>query len=141
MPEEDIKSVIDKWLFEVPKVACYTERMKVYAPTCDGKCEKEVDHLIEKINKLFYGSTVYDKCTGCWLDEEKGEVECEPIKVIEVAHNCSAKEDLRQMMDALVDYAINTGQKSLSIQNGRFYVAKSQALISKYEELTKEVPG
>lgn len=141
MPEEDIKSIIDDWLSKVPQVACFTERMKIYTPTCNGTCKKEVDQLIERINRIFYGSTVYDQCTGCWLDEKKGEVECEPVKVIEVAHNCSSKEDLKQMMDAITDYAISTGQKSISIQNGRFYIAESKKLMGKYEELTKEVPA
>ncbi len=35
---EDIKETIDKWLFSVPKVSCYRERLKIFAPTCDDKC-------------------------------------------------------------------------------------------------------
>lgn len=139
--DKDIESLIGEWLAKVPNVMCYTERMKIYAPTCYGECEPEVQKLVERVNELFGGSTTYDQCTGCWFDEEIKKVECEPIKVIEVAHNCSKKEDLKQLMDAIVDYATKTDQKTLSIQNGKFYIAKKPQLIEKYEALTKEVPA
>ena len=135
-----VKQIIDKWLKEVPNVSCYRERLKIYAPTCDDKCFPAVQELIEKVNVLFGGSTIYDQCTGCWFDQKNEKVLCEPVKVIEVGHNCSRKEDLVQLMDAIADYATKTNQESISIQNGRFYIAETDDLLSKYEELTAEVP-
>ena len=137
---EDIKETIDKWLFSVPKVSCYRERLKIFAPTCDDKCLPAVQELINKVNTLFGGSTIYDQCTGCWFDEEKEAVLCEPVKVIEVGHNCSTKEDLTKLMAAITDYAVKTDQHSMSIQNGRFYITKRPELVKKYEELVKELP-
>lgn len=135
-----VKQIIDKWLKDVPNVSCYRERLKIYTPTCDDKCLPAVQELIKKVNELFGGSTIYDNCTGCWFDEKNEKVLCEPVKVIEVGHNCSRKEDLAQLMDAIADYAAKTNQDSMSIQNGRFYIAETDDLLKKYEKLTAEVP-
>jgi len=138
-PEEDIYSVVEDFLASVPGRMCFTERMKVYAPTCGGKCEKDVNNLVEKLNVIFGGSTTYDNCTGCWFDEDENKVECEPAKVIELAHNCGDQETLRQMMDAILEYATKSKQKSMSVMNGYFYIAKSKELLSKYEEAARGV--
>ena len=135
-----VKQIIDKWLKDVPNVSCYRERLKIYAPTCGDKCLPDIQELIEKVNELFGGSTIYEQCTGCWFDEKNDKVLCEPVKVIEVGHNCSRKEDLVQLMDAIADYASKTKQDSMSIQNGRFYIAETEDLLDKYEKLTAEVP-
>ena len=135
-----IEKIIDKWLTTVPNVSCYRERLKIFAPTCDDKCLPAVQKLIETVNELFGGSTIYDQATGCWFDEKNDKVLCEPVKVIEVGHNCSRKEDLVQLMDAIATYATKTEQDSLSIQNGRFYIAETDDLLNKYEKLTAEVP-
>lgn len=134
MPDKDVKSIVEEWLASVPEVICFTERMKVYAPTCHGKCEDAVTTLVDKINRLFGGSTTYDSCTGCWYDAEKNKVECEPAKVIELAHSCGDQAQLRQLMDAIIDYTVAADQKALSIMNGHFYIAKKPSLIEKYEK-------
>ena len=133
---KEIKSIVEEWLSKVPEVMCFRERMKVYAPTCAGECEAEVNTLVRKLTDLFGGSTTYEVCTGCWYDEDTSKVECEPTRVIELAHSCSNREDLRQMMDAIAEYAVNADQKALSIMNGHFYIAKKPHLVEKLEKET-----
>jgi len=133
---KDINSIVEEWLASVPERQCFTERMKVYAPTCYGKCEGEVNALVEKLNRLFKGSTTYDACTGCWFDAEINKVECEPVRIIELAHNCGDKKELQQLMDAIIDYAVKADQKSMSIMNGHFYITKKPSLIERYGEET-----
>jgi len=139
MNGEHIKSVIEDWLGKVPQAICFTEKMKVYAPTCSGKCEREVDALINEMNRIFGGSTVYNEVTGCWYDSSKKETVCEPVKVIEVGHNCSTKLKLEEMMKAVTQYALDTKQDAISIHNGKFYIADREPLFTKYEELREEV--
>jgi len=133
-PASAIESIVEEWLTKVPEVMCFTERMKVYAPTCHGKCEPEVNTLVNKLTDLFGGSTTYEACTGCWYDDDTSKVECEPARVVELAHSCSSKEDLRQMMEAIAEYAVSADQKALSIMNGHFYIAKKPRLIEKLEK-------
>ena len=133
-PDKEVKSIVEKWLASVPEIMCFRERMKVYAPTCHGECEDAVTILVDKLNRLFGGSTTYDSCTGCWFDDEIDKVECEPAKVIELAHSCGSQKELRQMMDAIVEYATEADQKALSIMNGHFYIAKKPRLIEKHEK-------
>lgn len=139
MNGENIKSVIEDWLTKVPEALCFTEKMKIYAPTCRGKCEREVDILIDKMNHIFGGSTTYNKATGCWYDSSKEEIICEPTRVIEIGHNCSTKLKLEEAMKAITQYAVDSDQDAISIQNGKFYIAEREPLLTKYEELREEV--
>ncbi|MEM2188972.1 MAG: hypothetical protein QXG35_06540 [Nitrososphaerota archaeon] len=41
-------------------VTCFRERLKIYAPTCYGKCIDAVEKLISNVNRVTDGSTVYD---------------------------------------------------------------------------------
>lgn len=81
-----VKDEIEAWLASVGDVRCYPEKMKVYAPTCDGTCLPAVERLIDSINRLFEGSTVYD-ARGDYFDAAKGIMFREPVKVIEVGHH------------------------------------------------------
>ena len=139
MNGENIKNIIDEWLNKVPRAVCFTEKMKVYAPTCYGKCEKQTNTLISEMNRIFGGSTVYNEVIGCWYDSSKEETICEPVKVIEVGHNCSTKLKLEELMKAITKYAVDTKQDAISIHNGKFYIADREPLIERYEELKEEV--
>jgi len=131
---------LDRWLSDVPQVTCFTQKMKVYAPTCYGKCEEAVDDLVEELNEVLGGCTVYDKATGCWFNDEKGEVECEPVRVIEAAHSCADDKTLSKMVSAIKKYAAKADQYSVSIVNGQFFIAKTEELVRQFEQLQKTLP-
>ena len=126
--EMETKEILNRWLASVPDAICFTQKMKLYLPTCCGNCETEVLQLRDRVNEIFGGSTVYEDTQGCWFDPKDKKVLCEPIKVIEVAHNCTDKETLKQLVDAITDYAEKTKQHSVSIHNGTFYIAETERL-------------
>ena len=139
-PKKPIKNILDKWLEQVPSVACYTEKLKVYAPTCHNQCLDAVNELVGRINQLFGGSTTYEVATGCWWDKDNKEMVCEPVKVIEVGHNCQEKEELEQLAKAIIDYAEKANQEYVSIHNRHFYIAQHENLLKAYEGLKEGKP-
>lgn len=132
-----VEETLDEFLEGVSGVMCFPETVKVYAPTCDGKCEDAVQKLTENLTDAFGGSTTYNKATGCWFDEKKDRTLCEPVKVIEIGHRCSGKEDLSRLAKAIVGYARDTGQEAISIKNGNFFIADTPELQVAYEEVTR----
>ena len=55
---------VRKWLAGVKGGVCYPDNVKIYAPTCNGRCVREVNELTHTVNKLFGGSTVYPATGG-----------------------------------------------------------------------------
>lgn len=72
---DDVERILTEWLGTVPEVTCFTQRLKVCAPTCYGKCEDAVDDLQHKLKMVLGGSTTYNDVTGCF--READEAECE----------------------------------------------------------------
>lgn len=140
MPEAPVREKLDQWLATVPGVTCFTQKMKVYVPTCYGKCEKEVGELISSLNEVLGGCTVYDTVTGCWFNDEENKMECEPVRVIEAAHSCADNAKLSKIVQAVATYAEKTGQQAVSIVNGQFFIAETEQLVSQFEKLQKTLP-
>lgn len=138
--DNDIKTKLDEWMKTIPDVVCFTQKMKVYAPTCYGKCEPEVEELISSLNKVLGGCTVYDRVTGCWFDDEKEAIECEPVRVIEAAHSCADNGTLAKIVSAIKIYADKTGQQAVSVVNGQFFIAETENLIKQFEKLQASLP-
>jgi len=133
-----IEDSIEEWLRTVRGGICYTEKLKFYAPTCYGKCLDAVQKLATKINNVFGGSTIYD-AKGCWINP-RGELECEPVKVIEAAHHCTNPEAAEKIAQALVDYAGEAKQEYLAVEEGSFFVAPSEEMAKAYENLKEKMP-
>jgi len=133
-----IEDAIEEWLKTVRGGVCYTEKLKFYAPTCYGKCINAVNKLISKINETFGGSTVYN-AEGCWIDPE-GNLECEPVKVIEAAHNCTTSETAKEIAKAITDYAKEANQEYLAIEEGSFFIAPSKEIAEAYEKIRNKMP-
>jgi hypothetical protein len=137
-----VRDQIEAWLKGIRGITCFSEKMKIYAPTCYNprtkghECLPEVEKLIERVNKIFGGSTVYD-AEGSWIDEETGELVVEPVKVIEVGHECADLKDAQELADAIVEYATKAGQKSIAIHQGSFFIAETPKLQKAYEKLLK----
>lgn len=104
--------------------------MKVYAPTCYNQCVPAVNKLIADLNAIFKGSTVYD-AQGSWLDKN-GNVETEPVKVIEIAHKCTTQDKSRRFAKAIMEFGVKAQQHSLSIDNREFYIARSPQLVKAF---------
>jgi hypothetical protein len=128
-----VKDEVERWLGSITGVTCYPEKMKVYAPTCRGKCLPAVERLVKRLNELFGGSTVYD-AEGTWTSPE-GRVEREPVKVIEVAHHCTDPEAARRFAEALVDYAVEAKQEAMAVSQGSFYIAPTPELVEGLKRL------
>ena len=112
---------------------CFPEKLKIYAPTCYGKCIDAVEELNSKVLETFGGSTVYD-AEGCWISEETGETECEPVKVIEVGHHCTDRETAKKLIQAIKDYAVKAKQYSVAVSQGSFYIAETEELVKAFEK-------
>jgi len=132
-----VEDEIDKWLSGIKGVTCFTEKMKVYAPTCYGRCTDAVERLIEKINMLFGGSTVYD-AEGTWIEDTK--VYREPVKVIEVGHRCTREDEARAFAEALVEYAKAADQHAIAVHQTDFYIASTPEMIEAFKKLKEQVP-
>lgn len=126
---ESIYDNLENWLNEMVSKSgvCFPEKMKVYAPTCYGKCVSSVDKLVHRINEIFGGSTTYREVSGCWINPE-GKTECEPVSVIEVAHHCTDYDTAKKFIDAIADYSIEADQQAISISQGSFYIIPRKEL-------------
>lgn len=133
-------SMLDEWLKTVPDVMCFTEKLKLYVPTCDDACLPAARRLNDEVVRIFKGSTVYREATGCWIRPD-GKTECEPVQVIEVGHQCSNKKTLASLVKAIADYSSEAGQHSVSVHNGSFFIARSDELLNKYKEFAATLPG
>ena len=133
----EVRDEIESWLRGIKGVTCFTEKMKVYAPTCDGKCIDAVEKLISRINTIFGGSTVYD-AEGTWVEDTR--VIREPVKVIEVGHRCTRPEEARAFAEAITEYAREANQSAIAIHQNDFYIAETPEMIKAFKELKEEVP-
>jgi len=132
-----VRDEIEAWLRGIKGVTCYTEKMKVYAPTCYDKCLPAVRKLIDRINTIFGGSTVYD-AEGNWVEDMR--IVREPVKVIEVGHRCTEPETARAFAEAIVEYAEEAKQNYISIHQNDFYIAESAEMAEAFKQLKEEVP-
>ena len=122
---------LERFLEEVsrrPGGVCYPQNLKIYAPTAYGRKKDAVRRLYREVAKLFRGATVYVEETGLWLDEQRGEVEEEPIYVIEAAHNCLTGEQAGRLAEAILDYAREAEQAFIAVRQGNFYVFPTEEL-------------
>jgi len=132
-----VRDEIEAWLRGIKGVTCFTEKMKVYAPTCHDRCLPAVEKLISRINSIFGGSTVYD-AEGTWVSDTR--VEREPVKVIEVGHRCAEPDTARAFAEAIAEYAEEADQQAIAIHQTDFYIAERPELIEAFKELKEEVP-
>jgi cystathionine beta-lyase family protein involved in aluminum resistance len=133
-----VRDEIEAWLKTIKGVTCFTEKMKVYAPTCYGKCLDAVEELIAKINEIFTGSTVYD-AEGTWVTPE-GRVEREPVKVIEVGHRCTDPDSARRFAEAIITYAQKADQRTIAIYQNDFYIAQRPEMVEAFKKLKEKLP-
>ena len=122
---------VRKWLAGIGGGVCYPDNVKIYAPTCKGKCLREVNELTDTVSRLFGGSTVYP-AAGAWIDESTGKMDTEPVRVIEAAHNCTDPAVARELGKAIVKYATRTRQKWLAVRAGKFYMGPQQEFIRRF---------
>lgn len=136
----NIHDELEKWLREMigTEGTCFSEKMKVYAPTCYGRCIDAVERLIHKINEIFGGSTTYKEAEGCWINPE-GKTECEPVMVIEVGHHCTDYPTARKFVEAIRDYAVEADQQAISISQGSFYIIPRTELELAMEKVREEI--
>jgi len=128
---------IGEWLNRIKGRVCYPDAMKVFAPTCYGKCEVAVEELITSMNKIFGGSTIYT-AEGSWSSDST--LETEPVKVIEVGHNCTDPKKASEFARAIRKYAKKAEQKAMAIHQGSFYMASTPALLKTYIKSQKRTP-
>lgn len=133
---------LDRYLDTIPERLCFSQTLKIFAPTCYGECTAAVDRLETDLAKHFGGVTAYDQVRGCWLDPQ-GDLECEPVRVIELGHGCTNREDIMKMSGAIVRYGQEARQHSLGIRSGHFYIAKSSEMLQRHllESMKEEMPG
>jgi len=136
-----VKRVLEEFLGRIKGTTCYRDKITIYAPTCRGKCVDVVNELEKDINRIFGGSTSWEG-RGCWYNPEIQDVECEPVRVIEAAHNCITEKQARQLAQALMDYARDAQQYALAVsENGAFYIAETKKMMKRLLEmlLQKEI--
>ncbi|MEM2187760.1 MAG: hypothetical protein QW692_00155 [Nitrososphaerota archaeon] len=124
-----VRDALEEWMESIPGVVCYTEVVKFYLPTCDGKCVDAVKRFVSKVNRVFGGSTNYE-AMGCWVDD-KGETLCEPVIVVESGHHCTSRDQADIIAKALAEYAEEAKQQYLAVSQGKFYIFPSKPLIKR----------
>jgi len=134
-----VKDALEEWLKNIKGVTCFTEVLRIYAPTCYGECIDAVERLLDRLNKIFGGSTVYKDCQGCWFNEEENRMECEPVWVIEIGHRCLTPEEAKEVAKAIVDYAREANQYSVAIAGSNFYIAESSRMLKAYKKLKENI--
>jgi hypothetical protein len=141
LPNE-VKSELDKWLSTIHGTTCFNQVMRIYAPNCYGKCRGAVKTLARDLAEHFGGATIYKHGEGCWVDDN-GKLECEPISIIEIGHECASPRDLRVVSRAITAYSQRANQKAISVKNGSFYIAKSPELLDRFlkESWKEDLPG
>jgi hypothetical protein len=133
-----VEDKIEEWLRTIKGVTCFTEKLKIYAPTCEGKCLDAVEELISKVNELFGGSTVYD-AEGYYIGAEGKEYR-EPVKVIEVGHRCTDETTAKKFAEAIVTYATKAKQEAIAIHQNDFYIAPTTEMLKAYEQIKLKLP-
>lgn len=121
---------VHKWLKGMRPEArtCFKHKMKIYAPTCYGKCQGDVHQLIKEINRIFNGATVYN-AEGNWYNPQLKDIETEPIKVIEIGHDCLKGQQAKDLVKAMTKYAVASKQQAMSIVDGDFYIAETPEML------------
>ena len=133
-----VEDELRRWLQTVRGVTCYRDKLKIYAPTCYGRCLREVEELIAEVNKIVGGSTVYD-AEGSWVTPE-GRVETEPVKVIEAAHHCLSRDEAVKLARAITEYARKANQSAIAVEAGSFYIAETPRLLEAYRRISERLP-
>jgi len=110
---------------------CLPEMLTIYAPTCYGECIDAVLELREKIDRITGGSTTY-QAEGCFI--MNGEDVCEPVMVIETAHQCFGKDEANEVGKAITEYGKKANQEYIAVKQGKFYIVKT-------EEMAKQIEG
>ena len=134
-----VKDALEEWLKGIRGVVCYTEMLKIYAPTCYGKCINAVEKLLDRLNKVFGGSTVYKECQGCWFNEEENRMECEPVWVIEIGHRCLSEREAREVVEAILEYAKEANQQYIAVRGNNFYIASREDMLKAYERMKEKL--
>jgi hypothetical protein len=132
-----VRDAIEEWLKGIKGVTCFTEKMKVYAPTCYGKCIDAVNELIYELNKMFGGSTVYD-AEGYYV--MNGREVKEPVKVIEIGHRCTDSETARKFGEAVAKYATRAEQSAIAIHQNDFYIAETPEMLESLKAIKTKLP-
>jgi len=135
----EVRDELNRFLRSISGVTCFTENLKIYAPTCYGKCVDKVERLRDRVNQVAGGSTVYD-AEGSWYNEDEGRVETEPVKVIEVAHNCFSEDEAEKIAGAIADYAREAGQSAMAVHGSSFYIAETPELLEAYDKFKDRKP-
>ncbi|MEM1797572.1 MAG: DUF3574 domain-containing protein, partial [Zestosphaera sp.] len=123
---EEIERTLEKFLESVGDVTCFRERLKIYAPTCHGRCLREVEKLISEVTSVAGGCTVYN-AEGIWIDET-GHIQREPVRVIEAGHHCLTRQELERIARAIAEYARDANQQAIAIYGSNFYIAPTPEL-------------
>lgn len=133
-----VKDRLEEFLRSIRGVTCFRERLKIYAPTCYGRCTDAVERLAKRVSEVIGGCTVYD-AEGLWVSEG-GRLEREPVKVIEAAHHCLSREEAERVVSAVAEYAREAKQEALAIYGANFYIAPTPELLKAYERMVERKP-
>lgn len=139
MAINNVEDELDRFLEGIKGVTCLTDMLRIYAPTCHGKCLLEVDRLIDSVNRVTGGSTVYD-AEGSWFNEELGKVETEPVRMIEAGHRCFSEEDAGKIAEAISEYTRDAKQHSMAVYGSNLYIAETPDLLKAYEKFKEKKP-
>lgn len=102
---------------------CFKNKLRVYFPVASDPAYDWFEQIRAVINTVFGGSTTYD-AEGSWMDKQ-GELVTEPVKVIEVAHNCHSREEVEAVSTVVRDAALATAQEVMSIEANQFHLIPS----------------
>lgn len=115
-----------QYMRERGKSYCLTERVKVYVPTCRGRCEDAADDVRLQLTGLFGGATTWG-AKGSWYDDD-GKLWDEPVIVVESAHKPLCVAEAEAFTEIIDNYVKRTGEKSISIHGGNFFITEGEIM-------------
>lgn len=109
---------------------CFRNKVKLYFPVTDNLSENWFERLRGEMNDLFGGSTSFD-AEGSWYDDKAGRTIIEPVRVIEAAHNCGARESVARLTAMVRDAARATRQSAISIESkNEFHIVPVDVMVA-----------
>ena len=117
---------------------CLREKVRVYVPTCYGKCSTEAERVRLDLTKLFGGSTTW-RGTGAWWDKKNKKTWDEPIIIVESVHKPLCEKEAKVFVNIIQSYATKAKQESVSVEGGftDFYIGSSKRFKKEYVEYGK----
>lgn len=115
---------LDDWLENIKGSVCFPHSFQVIFPRTSElcpNCNEAIKRISSKMSEQFGGTTEWNG-DGCWVDD-KGNKICEPVKIIQSAHNCTDLSKAKALVDTIKQAGIDTKQQTIAVKGtNKFFI-------------------